>query len=71
MSLGFLNNRIFMRKNLSLSPFSMPPLLPLFLSMPKSWASPFHTPRGAALSSRVKIEEKKKKVADQEVDSKV
>ena len=47
----------------------MPLLLPLFSSMPKSWASPFHTPRGdVILSSRVKIEEKKKKATDQEVD---
>ena len=57
-----------MKKNF-LSPFSTPPLLPLFSSMPKSWASPFHMPRGdAVLSSRVKIEEKKKKAVDQEVD---
>ena len=56
-------------KQILLSPFSTPPLLPLFSSMPKSWASPFYTPRGdAVLSSRVKIQEKKKKVADQGVD---
>ena len=66
MFLGFQDNRVFVKQNF-LSPFSTPPLLPLFSSTPKSWVSPFHTPRGdAVLSSRVKIKEKK--TVDQEVD---
>ena len=40
MSLGFLDNRILWNQK-SPSPFSMPPLLPLFSSMPKCWVSHF------------------------------
>ena len=68
MTLEFRCNRVFV-KQIPLSPFSTPSLLPLFSSVPKSWVSPFNMPRGdAILSSTVKIEEKKKKAADQRVD---
>ena len=69
MSLGFLANW-FLMKNLSLSlsllHASSPPSL---LFHAQELGIPFfHTSRGDALSSRVKIEEKKKKASDQGVD---
>ena len=55
-------------KNLSLSLLHAP-FPPFLLFHAQELGIPFfHTPRGAALSSKVKNEKKKKKTADQEVD---
>ena len=40
-SLGFLRRILVKTKKVSLSLFSMPPLLPIFSSTPKGWASHF------------------------------
>ena len=68
MSLGFQDKLMFDEKSLSLSFLcaSSPPSL--LFHIQELGVSFFHMPRGVALSSRVKIKEKKKKAADQGVD---